>query len=248
MVRQLHDGMLMRITDNGAVLEASAVTNGVKKGCVLSSTLFSLMFSAMLIDAHLDERPGIRIANRTDDHLHNQRRMHFKSRVSTTTVHELLFADDCALNATSERDMQKNMDLFAAACENFGLVLNTEKMVVMRQPPPNTAHNASQISVNGTQLRVADNFTYLGRTKIDDEVARHISKASQAFGRLQNTVRDRHGLHRNTKLKMYKAVILLYGAETYTVYKKQARRLHHFHLSCLRRILKLRWQDRIPQH
>nr|VZI20875.1 unnamed protein product [Spirometra erinaceieuropaei] len=45
---------------------------------------------------------------------------------------------------------------------------------------------------------------------------------------------------------MHKAVILptlLYGAETWTVYTKQARRLNHFHLSCLRRILRLNWQN-----
>nr|VZI47341.1 unnamed protein product [Spirometra erinaceieuropaei] len=51
MVRQLHDGMMARVTDNGAVSEAFAVTNGVKQGCVLAPTLFSLMFSAMLMDA-----------------------------------------------------------------------------------------------------------------------------------------------------------------------------------------------------
>nr|VZI20805.1 unnamed protein product [Spirometra erinaceieuropaei] len=48
---------------------------------------------------------------------------------------------------------------------------------------------------------------------------------------------------------MYKAVILptlLYVAETWTVYTKQARRLNHFHFCCLRRILRLNWQDRIP--
>nr|VZI18567.1 unnamed protein product [Spirometra erinaceieuropaei] len=48
---------------------------------------------------------------------------------------------------------------------------------------------------------------------------------------------------------MYKAAILptlLYRAETWTVYTRQARRLNHFHLSCLRRILRLNWQDRIP--
>nr|VZI44842.1 unnamed protein product [Spirometra erinaceieuropaei] len=47
---------------------------------------------------------------------------------------------------------------------------------------------------------------------------------------------------------MYKAVILptlLYGAETWTMYARHARRLNHFHLSCLRRILRLNWQDRI---
>nr|VZH98596.1 unnamed protein product [Spirometra erinaceieuropaei] len=257
IVRQLHDGMMTRVTDNGAVSEAFAVTNGVKQGCVLAPTLFSLMFSAMLMDAYRDERPGIRIAYRTDGHLLNQRRMHFQSRVSTTTVHELLFADDCALNTTSEEEMQRSMDLFSAACENFGLVINTQKTVVMHQPPPNSATgpNASpQISVNGTLLQVVENFPYLGSTlsrttKTDDEVANRISKASQAFGCLQSTVWNRHGLQLNTKLKMYKAVILptlLYGAETWTVYTRQARRLNHFHLSCLRRILRLNWQDRIP--
>nr|VZI17363.1 unnamed protein product [Spirometra erinaceieuropaei] len=246
MVPQLHDGMMARVTENGAISEAFAVTNGV-----------NFMFSAMLMDAYRDERPRIRIAYRTDGHLLNQRRMNFQSRVSTTTVLELLFADDCALNTTSEEEMQRSMDLYSAACENFGLVINTQKTVVMHQPPPNsaTAPNASpQLRVNATQLHVVENFPYLDstlsrNTKIDDEVANRISKSSQAFGRLQSTVWNRHGLQLSTKLKMNKAVILptlLYVVESWTVYKKQTRRLNHFHLSCLRRILRLNWQDRIP--
>ncbi|BHF85352.1 hypothetical protein SprV_1002851600 [Sparganum proliferum] len=61
--------------------------------------------------------------------------------------------------------------------------------------------------------------------------------------------RNRHGLQLSTKLKMYKAIILptlVYGAETWTVYTKQARRLNYFHLSCLRRSLRLHCRDRIP--
>nr|VZI51973.1 unnamed protein product [Spirometra erinaceieuropaei] len=159
------------------------------------------MFSAMLMDAYRDERPGIRVVYRTDGHLLNQRRMHFQSRVSTTTVHELLFVDDCALNTTSVEEMQGSMELFSAACENFVLVINTQKTVVMHQPSPNTATpaNAPQINVNGTRLQVVENFPYLGSTlsrstKIDNEAARRISKASQAFGRLQSTVWNLHGL------------------------------------------------------
>ncbi|BHF64087.1 hypothetical protein SprV_0200710100 [Sparganum proliferum] len=142
--------------------------------------------------------------------------MHFQSRVSITTVHELLFAVDCAFNTTSEEEMQQNMDL--------DLVINTQKTVVMHQPPPNTdtPPDAPQISVNGTQLQVVENFPYLGSilshsTKIDDKIARRISKASQAFGRLQSTVWNHHGLQLSTKLNMHKTVILptlLYGAET----------------------------------
>ena len=51
MVRQFHDGMLARIQNDGEFSDPFPVTNGVKQGCVLASTLFSMMFSAMLTDA-----------------------------------------------------------------------------------------------------------------------------------------------------------------------------------------------------
>ncbi|BHF63324.1 hypothetical protein SprV_0200631600 [Sparganum proliferum] len=133
IVRQLHDGMMARDK------ESYALTNGVKQDCILAPTLFTLMFSAMLMDAYCEERPGIRIAYRTDRHLVNHRGMHFQSRVYTTTYHELIFADDCALSTTSKEDMQKSMDPLSAASENFGLIIYTEKTVVVHQPPPNTS-------------------------------------------------------------------------------------------------------------
>nr|VZI50832.1 unnamed protein product [Spirometra erinaceieuropaei] len=108
----------------------------------------------------------------------------------------------------------------------FGLVINTEKTMVMHQPPMNPAppHNAPQISVNETQPQRVNNFPYLDSTlscstKIDDDAGRRISKATQAFGRLQSTVWNRHGLQLSTKLKIYEAVILptlLYGDESWT--------------------------------
>ncbi|BHF74437.1 hypothetical protein SprV_0501752300 [Sparganum proliferum] len=133
MVRQLHDGIMARLMGNAAVSEAFAVTNGVKQGRVLLSTLLSPMFSL-----------GIRIAYRTDGELPNHRRMHFQSRVSTTTVRKILFADDCVLNATTEGDMQRNMYLFAVAFDKFVLVINTEKAMAMHQSPPDAAYVASK--------------------------------------------------------------------------------------------------------
>ncbi|BHF68133.1 hypothetical protein SprV_0301116300 [Sparganum proliferum] len=79
MVRQLHDGMMARIMDDGAISEAFAVTDVVKQGYVLTSNLISLLFFAMLMDAYRDERPGIRIAYKTGGHLVSQRRMHSQS-------------------------------------------------------------------------------------------------------------------------------------------------------------------------
>ncbi|VDL91151.1 unnamed protein product [Schistocephalus solidus] len=139
------------------------------------------------------------------------------------------FADDCALNTVTEEDMQRSMDLFASGCANFGLTLSTCKTVVMPQPPPSAEYNGPRLNVNGAQMKNVETFIYLGgtlsrKTRIDDEVAQRISKASQACGRLQASVWNRHGIHLNTKPKMYKAVVLttlLYGAETWTVYLSQ---------------------------
>ncbi|BHF59268.1 hypothetical protein SprV_0100222500 [Sparganum proliferum] len=62
MVRELYDDMLAHITDNSTIYEEFTVTNGVEHGCVLATTIFSHMLSAMLMDTYRDERPQIRIA------------------------------------------------------------------------------------------------------------------------------------------------------------------------------------------
>ena len=38
---------------------------------------------------------------------------------------------------------------------------------------------------------------------------------------------------------------LLYAYKTWTVYQRHAKRLNHFHTSCFRKLLKMKWQDRI---
>ena len=75
MVRQFHDGMLARVQNDGEFSDPFPVTNGVKQGCVLSSTLFSMMFSAMLTDAFQDGDNGKPIRYRFDGKLFNLRRL-----------------------------------------------------------------------------------------------------------------------------------------------------------------------------
>ena len=65
MVRQLRDGVLARVQINSEFFfYPFSMTNGVKQRCVLASTLFSMVFSAMLIDAFQDGDSGIPIRYR----------------------------------------------------------------------------------------------------------------------------------------------------------------------------------------
>ena len=99
IMRQFHDGMLARVQDNGETSAPFSVSNRVKPGCVLAPTLFSVMFSAMLSDTfgNLDASIGIRY--RYGRSFFNLRRLLAKTKVSTDTINNPLFANDCALNA-----------------------------------------------------------------------------------------------------------------------------------------------------
>ncbi len=139
IVRQFHDGMMARVLDDGEPSDAFPVTNRVKQGCFLAPTLFSLMFSAMLSDAFRDCDPGLDIRYQCDGKLFNPRRLQAVTKVKETVLRDFLFADDCALNASNEQEMQAEMDSFSTACNNFGLTISTKKTEVMYQPAPEQA-------------------------------------------------------------------------------------------------------------
>ena len=254
IVRQLHEGMMARVQDNGETSEAFPVTNGVKQGCVLAPTLFSIMFSAMLSDAFSGTDLGVSLTFRTDGSIFNLRRLQSKTKVQVTKILDLLFADDCALNTTSETSMQETVNKFSGACDNFGLTISTKKTEVLHQPAPGKPYIEPNIKVNGERLKSVDKFTYLGSTlsrnvTIDDEVQCRLAKASAAFGRLSQKVWNRRGIRLETKIKVYRAAVLttlLYGCESWTVYSRHSRKLNHFHTVCLRRIMGIKWQERVP--
>ena len=124
----------------------------------------------------------------------------------------------------------------------------------MHQPANGKPYIEPDITINGQRLNVVEKFTYLGSTlsrcvAIDDEINSRLAKASAAFGRLNKNVWDRRGITTQTKIKVYKAVVLttlLYGCETWTVYKRHSKKLNHFHTTRLRKLLNINWQERIP--
>ena len=247
--------MLARVQNDSEFSDPFPVTNGVKQGCVLASTLFSMMFSAMLTDAFQDGDNGIPMRYRFDGKLFNLRRFQAKSKVQIKVPDEFLFADDMAKGAPTEEKMQKGVDQVSDSCDSYDLTISIKKRLRKYiSQHLGSAYKEPTIIVKGQRLQVVDKFTYLRSTlsrvvHINDEVNARVAKASAAFGRLRGSIWDRSGIRRDTKLKVYRSVVLptlLYACETWTVYQRHAKRLNHFHTSCLRKLLKIKWQDRIP--
>ena len=75
MIIQLHEEHKGQVRLNGDFSEPFSISYGVKQGCVLAPTLFSIFFSMMLQQAFkgLDDEDGVYIHYRTDGCLFNLR-------------------------------------------------------------------------------------------------------------------------------------------------------------------------------
>ena len=253
LIRQFHDNMTGQVLSNGEVSEPFNITNGVKQGCVLAPVLFNLFFTCVLSHAIKDLDLGVYLRYRLDGSLFDLRRLNAKTKVVERMIMEALFADDCALMAHKETDLQLIANRFAEASRLFGLTISLGKTEVLFQPAPTSIAAPPSISIEGTPLKTVDDFKYLGSTisndgSLDKEINTRICKASQALGRLRARVLNQHNIQLCTKLTVYRAIVLtslLYGCETWTVYRRHLKQLEKFHTKSLRSIMSIRWQDRV---
>ena len=148
-------------------------------------------------------------------------------------------------------DLQIIVNESAEASHLFGLTISLGKTEVLFQPAPAAVAHRPTISIDGTQLKIVDNFTYLGTVisadrSLDKEISTWICKASLAHDCLKTCVLSQHNIRRSTKLKVYRAVILnslLYGCETWTLYRRHLKQLERFHMHSLQTMLNIKWQD-----
>ena len=73
-----------------------------------------------------------------------------------------------------------------------------------------------------------------------------MAKASASFGRLRQRLWNNHYASMRVKGTIYRAIVLstlLYGAEAWTVYRRQVKKLHAFMMRHLRSIVRITWMD-----
>ena len=94
---------------------------------------------------------------------------------------------------------------------------------------PSPTDSLPSIQINGEELNAVNNFKYLRSTVSSNaslamEIQSRISAAATAYNIIPT---------------------LLYGCETWVTYRKHIKQLETYHQRCLRRILHIKWQDRV---
>lgn len=95
VLRLLHDNMSATVlSGSGDETEPFRLDTGVKQGCVIAPTLFSIFIAAIL---HLTGKllpQGVKIMCRTDGQLFNINRFRAKGRTTTISIMELQYVDN----------------------------------------------------------------------------------------------------------------------------------------------------------
>ena len=119
------------------------INNGVKQGCLLSPTLFSLYIED-LVDELKSARVGIDI---NSDH-----------------VAALLYADDNVLLARNEENLQLELDIVYNWCRTWGIGINISKTKVMHFRKKHHLRNRAKdvYKVGPNQLKYSHDYRYLG--------------------------------------------------------------------------------------
>ncbi|CAG9128775.1 unnamed protein product [Plutella xylostella] len=248
IIKSFHDGMCGTVFD-GEESGPFNVNRGVRQGCVLASTLFGIFFSVLLLVAFKNCDVGVHLHTRKDGRLFNINLLRSKRNRLDLLARELLYADDAALVANTEGDLQELITKFNSACKLFGMTVNSRKTVVMVQG----TDYMPQIMLGEDTLQIVDDFCYLGSTTTNKlcnnkEINTRIGRAATNFGKLHARVWRNNKLNISTKVLVYKTCvlsILLYASETWTTYSMHERRLNAFHMRCLRAILDVTWKDRM---
>jgi len=172
-------------------------------------------------------------------------------------IRDLGYADDCALVSHSQEELQHFITRANEATQKYGLTISVKKTEVLHQKPNSEMKKDEKdliFKLNDNDIKITNQFIYLGSTltnevTLDQEISLRLQKAGTAFGKLWYRVWQPVDIPMSTKMDIYRSCILsilLYGCETWNAYEKHIRRLETFHHRCLRKILKVKWQEFIP--
>ena len=229
LVQKFYDHFACSIIQDGNLTDFFEVNSGVRQGCILSPMLFLLTIDWVMRQTTADRPRGIQWT-------------------PFSKLEDLDFADDLAVLSTSYQHIQQKTDRLSSFAKQTGLDISKQKTKVMRI----NSTVQTPVTVEGEAIEDVTDFTYLGSVISSDngaqkDIRARISKARAAFSKLRPKWRSSQ-LNIKTKLRLYNSNVksmVLYGSECWRIVKGDMRRVDAFHNSCLKRICKIFWPNKI---
>lgn len=204
------------------------IKRGVRQGCILSPILFNL-YTAIIFRA-INSVEGLKIGG--------------------MNINNLRYADDTALLAESEQNLQNILNKVNEEGEEYGMSINvmkTKAMVVTK-----SGNNKCNLYLGRKEIEQVESFVYLGQLitsdgKNEKEILRRISIARCTFLQMSKSLccRDIKLDTRQRILRCYIWPTLLYGAETWTISKTMIRKITAFEMWSYRKMLKIPWTEKV---
>ena len=231
LIKGIYEDAKTKVMTGDQFSEWFKASVGVRQGCTLSPTLFSLFLERIMIEAidDLDDAGvscgGLRVSN-------------------------LRCADDIDLIGKNEQELQELTTRLHNTSQRFGMEISKERSKTMISGSGED-NIQLEIDIGGEKLEQVRRFKYLGATITENgtseqEIRNRIGEATSAMIRL-NAIWGLNGVSLGNRLKITKAIAwstLLYGCESWTLNKKSTDKLKAFEMKSYRRMLRITWQEK----
>jgi hypothetical protein len=167
LIIAIHDGAQASVRVNGELLEQFRLESGLKQGSIFAPLFFNIFFGAIIfaIDSRL-EKMGIELRFRVGSNIFKLSELKAKTLTSTTFLWACLFADDAAIFAKSEAELQKIISVFNEVCSAFGQEISFKKTEVMVVEPRMGGGNKGAGSSSSTSSTSDGGRIVVGSTNI----------------------------------------------------------------------------------
>ena len=218
------------------VSDSFEVKIGLRQGCVMSPWLFNMFMDGVVREVYVRaNQAGVRMNVAGVD----------------LVLSQLLFADDTALVAESEDQLQCLVREFGRVCDRRKLKVNVDKSKVMKIGE-DTEPVVIDIMLNGERMEVVNSFKYLGSCfsnegGVKEDVSMRVREGMKTFGAMKRVWSER-SVSMRVKRELYERIVVptvMYGSETWGMNVVERNKLDVAEMKCMRSMCGVTRWDRL---
>lgn len=234
-IKSLYKNTTNTVKANNHETKKFRTTQGVRQGGVLSPLLFLIFMDQIIKNCS-----------------RSSRKMNVGYyKMNSIQISECVFADDIVTFASTERNLQYNVDLWSKELEDRGMRINTSKTKTI--VVSNDKDRKVMIKINKNTVEQVENIKYLGAVidstgKQEEEINHRITSTIKLFHCIRRGLINKKEISNNTKMTVYKKIFLptlLHGCESWVLTEKLHKKIQVVEMKYLRRVANVTVMDKI---